>query len=332
MVYLQSDQGAPGANVQGESQPALEKFFPVERMQILQDLFAHANQMGMVITDLDGNWITRMSNASSLCQALQASPNVRERCDITYRVINETVRNSGTPAWQECMNCGFLEAGIPIVAGGRHVANCLVGQTNALNVSRQRVEEYAWSMDVDVLQVRNTYSSMSRLPVDQFLKSLELFSAYATDVIEQAFRSHQLVAEVTSLRQVEASLRQESFELVRASAELRESVNRMAHELQDVLRSVGNLTDDHDRLKAQIPEELAQQQMADLVQKIRRAYRTVLDGMALEQAQRTEMEKVLVGNTPGRLRRLNLRTGSLIRDIAAQIHTPTIVTEAKSDL
>jgi ligand-binding sensor protein len=286
----------------------------------------------MVITDLEGNWITRMSNASSLCQALQASPTVRERCDITYRVINETVRVSGAPSWQECMNCGFLEAGIPIMAGGRHVANCLVGQTNALNVSRQRVEEYAWSMDVDVLQVRNTYSSMSRLPVDQFLKSLELFSAYATEVIEQTFRSHQLETEVNRMQKVETTLRQESLELVRASAELRESVNRVAHELQDVLRSVGELTDEYDRLKPQLTEEMTQQQMANLVQKIRRAYRTVLDGMAMEQAQRTEMEKVLVGNTPGRLRRLNLRTGSLVRDLSGQVASQTIESEAKNDL
>jgi ligand-binding sensor protein len=332
MVYLQSDQGAPGPFIQDESQPVLEKFFPVERMQILQDLFAHANHIGMVITDLEGNWITRMSNASSLCQALQASPTVRERCDITYRVINETVRVSGAPSWQECMNCGFLEAGIPIMAGGRHVANCLVGQTNALNVSRQRVEEYAWSMDVDVLQVRNTYSSMSRLPVDQFLKSLELFSAYATEVIEQTFRSHQLETEVNRMQKVETTLRQESLELVRASAELRESVNRVAHELQDVLRSVGELTDEYDRLKPQLTEEMTQQQMANLVQKIRRAYRTVLDGMAMEQAQRTEMEKVLVGNTPGRLRRLNLRTGSLVRDLSGQVASQTIESEAKNDL
>lgn len=332
MGYFPFDRGEPDPLMKGSSQPELETFFPVERMQILQDLFAHLHQVGMVMTDLEGNWITRMSNASSLCQALQASPTVRERCEITYRLVNESVRNAGAPVWQECMNCGFIEAGIPIRAGGKHVANCLVGQTNSLNVSRQRVEEYAWSMDVDVLQVRNTYSAMSRQPVDQFIKSLELFSAYATEVIEQAYRSHQLATEVNRLQETEARMRQESLDLMLASTGLRESVGRAAHELQDVLRTVNELTDEYDRLKARVTEEQAQQQLADLFLKIRRAYRAVLDGMALEQAQRIELEKVLVGDAPGRRRRLNLRTtGSLVRDTPGQA-APTSKTETNSEL
>ena len=303
MVDFVTDQGGPTALEPGNPRPGLENFFPVERMQILQDMFARAHHVGMVITDLDGNWVTRMSNASSLCQVLQASQKVRERCEITYRVINDTVRDSGAPAWQECLNCGFIEAGIPIRAGGRHVANCLVGQTNSLNVSRQRVEEYAWAMDVDVLQVRNTYSEMSKQPVDQFLRSLDLFSAYATEAMEQAYRVHQMAAEVVQLREVERSLREESAGLVQASAVLRDSVNRMAHELQDALRMVSDLTDEHDRLKLAVLEDKSQQQVIDLVLKIRRAYRAILDGMALEHSQRVEMEKVLFGNRPGLHRR-----------------------------
>jgi hypothetical protein len=199
------------------------------------------------------------------------------------------------------------------------------------------VEEYAWSMDVDVLQVRNTYSAMSRQPVDQFIKSLELFSAYATEVIEQAYRSHLLSTELNRLRQVETNLRQEAVNLVRTSAELRESVNRMAYELQDVLRTVGDLTDDYDRLKPLVSEEQAQQQVAGLVQKIRRAYRTVLDGMALEQAQRTEMEKILFGNKPGRHRRFNFRgveidTGTLVREVSTRSTSSTVVNKVKNDL
>jgi ligand-binding sensor protein len=288
-----------------DPRPVLENYFPLERMQILQDLFARTHQVGVVITDLEGNWITRMSNASSLCQALQASELVRERCDMTYRVVGETVLKSGKPVWQECHNCGFVEAGIPLWVAGQHVANCLIGQTNSLNVNRQRIEEYAWSVNVDVLQVRNAYSAMSKQPVEQFIKSLDLFSVYTSEVLEQACLTYQLSAEVNRLRQVEVNLRQEGLGLMQASTTLRESISRVAYDLQEVLRAVSPLTDEHDQLKLGDSQDQAQQ-IVELIQKIRRAYRTVLDGIALEQSQRVEMEQVLFDTSLGGLHRLRM--------------------------
>ena len=290
---------------QGEEEPrlALLDYFPAEQMQPLQDHFAQTHQLAVLMTDLEGNWITRPSNFSILCQILQGAEKVKERCELTYKVIGENVRASGVLTWQECLNCGFVEAGIPIWVGGQHVANCLVGQNNALNVSPQRVEEYAWLMEVDILQVRHAFAAMPSLPIDQLSNVLNLLGLYASEVLEQAFKAHQLATEVNRLRQMETSLRHEGIEVIQTLAILRESIQRIGRDLQEVLRTANEITDEHDHLRLPGTVDESELVLTDWVQKIRRSYRTVLDAMALEQNQREEMEKLLYGSRPGLHRR-----------------------------
>lgn len=54
--------------------------FPLECVQLVQDAFADALGVTIVTTDLAGQRITRPSNLSGLCAALDAIPLARQRC------------------------------------------------------------------------------------------------------------------------------------------------------------------------------------------------------------------------------------------------------------
>ncbi|MCS6843280.1 MAG: PocR ligand-binding domain-containing protein [Caldilineales bacterium] len=61
--------------------------FPLECVQLVQDAFADALGVTMVTTDLAGRRITRPSNLSGLCAAVEASPTARERCGETWAAM-----------------------------------------------------------------------------------------------------------------------------------------------------------------------------------------------------------------------------------------------------
>jgi excisionase family DNA binding protein len=69
-------------------QPALEamldgpaaEIFPLECVQLIQDTFAEALGVMVLLTDLDGQPITRPSNPCGLFSAAETSPVARQRC------------------------------------------------------------------------------------------------------------------------------------------------------------------------------------------------------------------------------------------------------------
>ncbi|MEA3335565.1 MAG: PocR ligand-binding domain-containing protein [Chloroflexota bacterium] len=59
---------------------SLKKLFPLECVQLIQDSFADALGVMMVVTDLEGKQITRPSNSCGLFDAVEESPAARNRC------------------------------------------------------------------------------------------------------------------------------------------------------------------------------------------------------------------------------------------------------------
>ncbi len=72
----------PALPLREEELPAtsLERAFPRECVQLIQDIFAEQLGVMLVITDLDGNMITRPSNEAGLFTATETSPKAHQRC------------------------------------------------------------------------------------------------------------------------------------------------------------------------------------------------------------------------------------------------------------
>jgi ligand-binding sensor protein len=285
----------------------IEDFFSLDRLQALQDVFAEAHSLAMVVVDMDGKQITQPSQFTELCQVLQESEKVRERCQITYKVIGETVQETGLPAYQECLNCGFIEAGIPVQAGGRQIATFLIGQNNASKVSRQRVEEFAWLMQVDVMRARNAYALMPEMPIDQFTSLVELFSRFLAESVSSTYRVYLLESELNRQRQIERELRQKGINLVYNSTSLRQILDSLSRDLHEMLNVAGEYTTNHDEVKPDVSDKQAGMLITRMLVMIRRTYRTLLDAIATEQLARSEMEKEVLGTLPSLRRRLHNR-------------------------
>src|SRR5512133_1683261 len=118
----------------------ITELFPDGKLQRLQDMYARANHVGMILTNLDGTPLLTASNIPQVCQAFQATEKGREYCRLNARLLNNRLSLSTKPVCHECLGCGFVEAGVPVMVGDRHIANWVIGFTNANRISRQRVE------------------------------------------------------------------------------------------------------------------------------------------------------------------------------------------------
>ena len=106
---------------------SLFDLFQAEEIQRVQDAFALASNVASVISAPDGTPLTRPSNSSELFAALFHD---RDAVGTGHVFPPAALRPpSGTGlAVHVCPETGLLYAGMPIVVGGIHVANWLIGQ------------------------------------------------------------------------------------------------------------------------------------------------------------------------------------------------------------
>lgn len=121
---------------------SFEDLFNLGDIQRLQDLFAEVFGVASLITRPDGTPITKQSNFTCFCRDfVRATPIGRANCEHSDARIGRY--NSTGPNIQTCLSAGLCNAGASITAGGRHIANWLIGQVRNETVSQKRVMGYA---------------------------------------------------------------------------------------------------------------------------------------------------------------------------------------------
>ena len=282
---------------------SLVDIIPLARLQELQDAFAAAHGVSSVITDLEGNWITRPSNISRICQVFQQSEVGLERCHLIYRQLGDALGQSGVPAWQSCLNCGLVEAGVPVIAGDWHVANWLIGQVNTLNIHQERVEEYAWLRGVDVMEIRAAYAEMPVMPMKRFEQILHCLSLFVQEMTGQAYQCHFRETDLSQYRRTEKALYQKNIELARTSTRLQLFVRSFSYDLQLILKNGANHLDERGETKPGVSDIEGRVIALEQWRKIRRLYRKVLDVLAEVKEPLAEVEQEMVQASLERRRR-----------------------------
>lgn len=78
---------SPDATTSGN----LTSLLPLECVQLIQDTFADTLGVMMVVTDMDGAPITRISNPCGLFSALHANPNALQQCIASWHRLAEAI-------------------------------------------------------------------------------------------------------------------------------------------------------------------------------------------------------------------------------------------------
>ena len=126
----------------------LSSVFDIEELQKIQDAFAKATGCGSVITDPQGQLITRPSNSYPLCNMVRATAEGQKRCIRTEKTFLAEV-SPERPFFTGCSCLGLWDGGTKIMLGGKHVANWLVGQVRNASFETERLQEMAALLGIE---------------------------------------------------------------------------------------------------------------------------------------------------------------------------------------
>lgn len=121
--YLQGESSQPAK--QEESDSSSVTILPLSTMQAVQDICADIANIGSVVTDTNGNLLTKISNPCQYCQLILNSHSGRLACQASWKALAQQTNNALT--FVTC-HAGLQYAYARVNAEGAEPAMLIAGQ------------------------------------------------------------------------------------------------------------------------------------------------------------------------------------------------------------
>lgn len=185
-----------------------DDLFNLADIQKLQDLFAEAAGVASIITRPDGTPITRPSNFCRLCSdVIRATSKGLQNCYCSDAIIGR--HNPDGPTVQTCLSGGLWDAGASITAGGRHVANWLIGQVRNETQNEESARQYALEIGADVEAFLTAFREVPTMSRERFGRIAQTLFVLANQLSNLAFQNIQQARFITDRKHAEENLVQE---------------------------------------------------------------------------------------------------------------------------
>lgn len=163
--------------------------FNIKDLQKLQDTFAKSNKIASTITDTTGTAITRPSNHSQVCKLIRKTQKGLHNCEHSGRTLGIMSLNQKQPCYMQCQSIGFIDAAAPIVIGGIHMANWLIGQNCIGDVDEKRVVSYAREIGADKDELLSAFREMNFISEIEFKEKLEFLWLMANQISTLSYQN-----------------------------------------------------------------------------------------------------------------------------------------------
>ncbi|OPX61761.1 MULTISPECIES: PAS domain S-box protein [unclassified Methanoregula] len=191
----------------GDTSVEFEDLFDLSEIQRLQDEFARATGVGMLLTRPDGTPITKPSNFCRLCsEIVRRTPAGRDRCFRSDSILGGLHRTGG-PYVHTCYSAGLWGAGANIVIGGRHIANWLIGQVRNAAQSEETLRNYAREIGADEEEFMKAFYEVPVMSDERFRSVAQSLYLLANQLSTSAYQNVQQARLITDLRNIEEALR-----------------------------------------------------------------------------------------------------------------------------
>lgn len=178
---------------------------PLNCIQSIQTIFAEAMDVGAIVTRLDGDPLTRISNSCTFCNLVLSTPQGYQRCVGSWRALAS--QKERKPRLHRC-HAGLLYARGRIEVEDAFVAMAFAGQIVVNGDMRQiagGVNELATACEIDPTQLRETLPAIRAFTTeraDQLMNLLEQLGETLSDIgMERLVLLRKLrhIAEVTAI-------------------------------------------------------------------------------------------------------------------------------------
>lgn len=203
-LWLQRQSGAAApssTNRGGEPSSDASALFPMECIQLIQDTFADAFDVMMLVTDLAGQAITRPSNPARLFVEVDKSPEAKAQWLAFWtRQVNDL---SLAPRFVQDY-LGLLWARGLIRVGGQVTAMLIVGgiAPGDWPPSAADLEQMAGDLHVDPTSLARTIDQVHRLTAQQQLYILPFVQRIADVFTHVADERHQMMTRLQRIAEI----------------------------------------------------------------------------------------------------------------------------------
>jgi len=160
--------------------------FDISEIQHMQDLFADAHGVASLITDIEGNPITRPSNFTNFCAKIIRNTEIG--CANCFKSDAALGRyNPNTANVQQCLSGGLWDAGASITVGGKHIANWLIGQVRNEDIDIEKLMQYANEIGADSDAYKAAFEKVPVMSTEKFTKVANLLFLIANELSEKAY-------------------------------------------------------------------------------------------------------------------------------------------------
>ena len=160
----------------------LSDLIDIETLQEIQDAFSESHNVASLITDPEGNPITKPSNFCDVCKIVRSTEKGKKQCILSDKIIGEKAKKLMKPVYEDCHSCGFIDACAPIIVAGKHIGNWLVGQTNVGEINKKRIRDYAKKIGADEKKLITAYNKIPGMAPEKFKQIVKLLGIFAKKI------------------------------------------------------------------------------------------------------------------------------------------------------
>jgi len=183
-----------------------ETLFDLKNIQYLQDQISDALGVASLITRPDGTPITNSSNFCRLCKdIIRKTKKGKSNCIKSDSQLGKY--NPDGANIEPCLSGGLWDAGAGIVAGGKHIANWLIGQVRDESVTEESAIAYAKEIGIDPNEYLKAYREIPFMPKKQFEKIANVVFNLANQLSTIAYQNVLQARLIENQRRTECALR-----------------------------------------------------------------------------------------------------------------------------
>lgn len=187
--------------------------FDLEEIQRVQDSFSKATGVSSLITDPEGNPITRPSNFPRLCRMIRNTSKGKTDCIQAVSCLG--LSNSPGLTVGRCFHGQLFNGRTGFDVGGQIVGNWLVGQVTDDSLDEEQLLDYASTLGLDKRETIQAVHELPRMSKQRFNDICEALHLLCNQLSALALQNLQQRIYIAKLQHIQSEL-QESEERYRA--------------------------------------------------------------------------------------------------------------------
>ena len=221
----------------------LEDLFDKNQLQILQDALVDALGVSSAITDEKGVGFTKAANVNGICNLVNETERGGVLCHQTAVNLQDKLRDNPVPQSTVCLSCGFIDSVAPIIVGGKHIGNWLIGQVIPRSLDKKALIEYTSDLGLDTTQINALFEKLPKLDSEYFGRVLKLLTVLANELSVLGYNNLKLAKTIREHLELEKQLRQAKNQAIESDRLKSAFLANLSHEIRTPMNGIVGFSD-----------------------------------------------------------------------------------------